>query len=107
MGLPLSLVAADLENSELPVEQFEVVLCFYYLQRTLFSPIMRALKLGGALVMETYTIDQLQFSHGPRTPEHLLQPNELYQAFRQLRVGYYREIVREHRAIASLLAYKL
>jgi len=71
------------------------------------GPMVAALRPGGALVVQTYTVEQLQFSRGPRKREHLLDPNELFRAFRRLRVAYYREVTREERAVASLLAYKL
>jgi len=106
-GVQLTVIEADLESYALPVEPFDVVLCFYYLQRSLFGPMVGALKPGGALVVQTYTVEQLQFSRGPRSREHLLEPNELFLAFRRLRVAYYREVIREERAVASLLAYKL
>ena len=107
LGLPLTVIEADLENYPLPVAQFDVVLCFYYLQRSFFPALERALKPGGALVMETCTTDQLQLPGGPRHPDYLLQPNELYRAFRHLRVAYYREVTKETRAVASLLAYRI
>lgn len=106
-GVPLRLIQADLETYELPPEQFDVVLCFYYLDRDLFPAMERAVRAAGALVIETYTTDQLQFPRGPRRPEHLLRPNELYQTFRRWRIAYYREVTRENKAVASLLAYKL
>lgn len=106
-GVQLNLIEADLENYTLPTEQFDVVLCFFYLQRNLFPQMEAALKPGGALVVETYTGEQLQFARGPRRRDYLLEPNELYEAFRRLRIAHYREVVREERAVASLLAYTL
>ena len=100
------LAAADLESCALPGEEFDVVLCCYYLQRSLFPQMERALKQGGALLVQTLMVEQLQFSTGPRNREHLLEPNELYRTFRHLRVTYYREVVRGERAVASLLAYR-
>lgn len=106
-GLLLTTIEENLETYQLPVEQFDVVLCFYYLQRNLFGPMERTLRRGGALVVETYTVEQRQFPRGPRDSAHLLEPNELYHAFRHLRVAYYREVQREQRAFASLLAYRV
>jgi ubiquinone/menaquinone biosynthesis C-methylase UbiE len=94
-GVHLNVIEADLENYRLPKEEFDVVLCFYYLQRTLFRPMVAALKPGGALMMESYTVEQLDFPQGPRTREHLLEPNELFRAFRHLWVAYYREVSRK------------
>ena len=107
LGVEITCMQADLKKWTLPVEQFDVVVCFYYLDRNLFSAMERALKWGGALAMETYTVDQLRFSRGPRNPAHLLEVNELYQAFRHLHIAYYRELVREGRALASLLAFRV
>lgn len=105
-GVQLNLIEADLEDYTVPTEQFDAVLCFFYLQRDLFPQMEAALKRGGALIMETYTVEQLQFARGPRRREYLLEPNELYQAFRHLRIAHYREVVRDERAVASLLAYR-
>lgn len=102
----LTAIEADLEEFSLPGAEFDLVVCFYYLQRELFAALERTLKPGGALMMETYTTDQLRLPHGPQRPEHLLQPNELYRAFRHLRIAYYREVTRDGRAVASLLAYR-
>jgi tellurite methyltransferase len=106
-GVHLNLIKADLENYTLPPGQFDVVLCFFYLQRSLFPQMEAALKPGGALVVETYTVEQLQFARGPRRRDYLLEPNELYRAFRHLRIAHYQEVVRDERAVARLLAYKL
>ena len=106
LGLQISAVAADLENYTLPVEAFDLVVSTYYLQRSLFPQMERALKPGGALFIETYTIEQLERAKGPRNPDYLLQPNELYRAFRHLRVAYYREIEDDRRAVATLLAFR-
>lgn len=105
-GVTLDLREADLEHYELEREAYDVVLCFYYLQRSLFEPIKRALRAGGALLFETYTVNQLQFAKGPRNPAHLLALNELYWAFRDLRLTFYRERVKDEKAVASLLAFK-
>jgi tellurite methyltransferase len=106
-GVRLNLIEADLESYPLPRAQFDVVLCFYYLQRDLCAPMEAALRPGGALVMETYTVEQLQFERGPRSRVHLLEPNELYRFYRHLRISCYREVIRDDRALASLLAFKL
>jgi SAM-dependent methyltransferase len=65
----LLLLRADLENLSLPHSAFDVILCFRYLQRSLFPPIERALRPGGVLVFETFTLEQLSFDRGPRNPD--------------------------------------
>ena len=99
----LRLIQADLEQYQLPDSAFDVVTAFYYLQRSLFPAIRRALRPRGVLVYETYTIHQLEYPHGPRSPQHLLQPGELRDAFADLEILFYAES-NAGRAIASLLA---
>ncbi len=88
--LRLNLVAADLTSFPLPEERYSVLLCFRYLQRDLWPDMARALKPGGALVMETFTVERVKSR--PNFPiEYCLEPGELRTAFPDLQVGVYRE----------------
>ncbi len=99
----LFLFEADLEHWPLPVSHFNLIVCFRYLQRSLFTAIERALRPGGMLVYESYTVEQLAFHQGPHNPDYLLRPNELREAFPSLEMLFYREL-RTGKGIASLLA---
>ncbi len=101
----LLLLEADLEYDNLPPGPFELVVCFYYLQRSLFPMIERALPPGGMLVYETYTREPPAGAGGPHNPEHLLREHELRDAFASLETVFYREF-RAGKGIASLLARK-
>jgi tellurite methyltransferase len=101
----IELLQTDLDQVELPEQSFDLVLCFQYLQRSLFPQMTRALRPGGVLLFETYTRAQLEFEGGPRNPEHLLETGELREAFPALRALFYREL-RAGQGIASLLAQK-
>jgi len=101
----LWLLEADLERYPHRAAQLDLVVCFYYLQRSLFPAIQRALRPGGMIVFETYTVEHLAFDKGPRNPEHLLCPGELRDAFSNLELVFYREL-RAGKGIASLLARK-
>ncbi len=101
----LLLLQADLEHWPLPAAQFDIIVCFNFLQRSLFAPIERALRRGGMLVYESYTVEQLGFPNGPHNPNYLLRPNELRQSFGELETLFYREL-RAGKGIASLLARK-
>jgi tellurite methyltransferase len=85
--------------------RFDLVLVFFYLQRSLFPALEDALKLGGLLLFKTYTTRQPQFGSGPSQRLHLLEPGELLRAFPSLKVLFYRETVRE-RGVAELVAQK-
>jgi tellurite methyltransferase len=101
----IDLLQADLERAILPTAVFDLILCFYYLQRSLFPQIEQALRPGGMLVFETYTRAQLEFASGPRNPAHLLDPGELRTAFPSLHMLFYREL-RAGQGIASIVAQK-
>ncbi len=104
-GVRLQLFCQDLETAQLPAERFDLILCFFYLQRELFPQIRTALRPGGFLVYKTYTTEQLRFPGRPRHPLHLLRPQELLGAFRDFRVLAYQEIVKD-RGVAQLIAQK-
>lgn len=80
----------DLEAGALVSGDFDLMICFNYLQRSLFGPIRQALKPGGHVIFETYLMDQAAIGH-PKNPEYLLQYNELLDSFRGFRVLFYRE----------------
>jgi len=104
-GAGLALMQADLEKINLPKKAYDAILCIRYLQRSLFPQICEALRPGGLLLYETYTVAQLDFEGGPKDAAHLLKSGELRNAFPELRVLFYREL-RAGQGIASLVATK-
>lgn len=104
-GVRLHLFCQDLQTVQLPVEHFDLVLCFFYLQRELFPQIKATLRPQGLLVYKTYTTEQLRFPGRPRHPLHMLEPQELLDVFRDFRVLAYQEVVKE-RGVAQLIAQK-
>lgn len=110
LGLAVTAVVADLERYPLPQEEYDLVVHFYYLQRSLAGPLVAALRPGGVLVFETYTLEQQRFGYGPKEPQHMLRPGELPQLFPALDILFYREGVvpgdKGPKAIASLIGRK-
>ena len=102
-SLPINLIAADLATYSLPEERHDVVLCFRYLERRLWPQMVRALRPGGALLLETFT-EEHRLDHPDFPKEYCLAPGELLGAFPDLRVAAYREVPGE--ATASLLAFR-
>lgn len=104
----LMAVQADLTRFFLPAQTFNVILNFYYLQRSLWPEFRRCLRPGGILMIETLTQDMIAIQPG-MDPSFLLQPGELLQAFSDFEILVYREgrqASREGRtsAVASLVA---
>jgi SAM-dependent methyltransferase len=110
LGLPIEALVADLERSPLPSNEYDLIVNFYYLQRSLTAQIVAALRTGGVLVFESFTIDQLQFGWGPKSPDHLLRPGELREMFAEMEPLLYHEGVvqgdRGPKAVASLIGRK-
>ena len=100
---------ADLEAYKLPKDAYDVIACFYYLQRDLVPQMEKALKPGGMIIYETYTIENWDRGlEGPKNKDYLLKSNELLNLFKDLKIIYYRELVLNNKkAIASLIAKKL
>ena len=99
---------ADLETYKLPQNTYDVIVCFYYLQRDLVPQMKEALKPGGMIIYETYTIENGERGfEGPKNKDYLLKPNELLDLFKDFKIIYYRELVLNNKkAIASLIAKK-
>ena len=92
-GVQVRALAADLLEVDLGVEQYDLVTNFFFCERALFPRIARALKPGGMFVLQSFSIDQLQFEFGPHNPAFLLQPNELLEHFKDCRIRYYEDAV--------------
>lgn len=104
-GVRLNLFCLDLETPGPLPACFDLIVCFFYLHRPLFPWLKKALRPGGLLVYKTYTTDQLRFPGRPRHRLHLLEPKELLEQFRDFRVLFYQEILKE-RGVAQLIAQK-
>ena len=70
---------------------YDVILVFFYLHRPLFPALMGALKPGGVLVYETYTLDNHVYHRHPKRREFCLSPNELLRLTAPLHVLHYDE----------------
>ena len=104
-GLRIATGQQDLTESHPPISAFDLVLVFFYLERSLFPPIAAALRPGGILVYKTYTREQLNLGGGPTHPMHLLENNELLRAFAALRILHYREMIKD-KAVAEMVAQR-
>lgn len=76
---------------DLGSETYDVILVFFYLHRSLFPYLIEALKPGGMLVYETFTIDNYFRHKHPKRWEFCLAHNELLRLTSILDVLYYDE----------------
>ena len=74
-----------------PAEKsFDVIVVSYYLERTLFPALARALKPGGLIYYQTF-IQLPNPESGPKNPAYRLAPGELLQTFANFDVLAYYE----------------
>ncbi len=104
----LLAVIADLQQGFLPAARFDVILNFYYLQRSLFTRLPDILNPGGLVLVETLTRDILAVKPDIE-PAFLLEAGELRNLFAGWDILLYREgwVASDHgnrKAVASLCA---
>jgi len=95
----ISLQVLDLEQPmqkpHFGHEVYDAILIFFYLHRPLFPSLVDALKPGGVLLYETFTIDNhIQRQH-PTRREFCLAPGELIRLLPDLRILHYDEGLHE------------
>jgi SAM-dependent methyltransferase len=107
LGLDVRADLLDLESGEpdLGREAFDVVLVIHYLHRPLFPKLIGALRPGGLLLYETFTVDQALRGR-PTNPAFLLRHGELPDLVTPLRVVRRREGEFEGRMVSAVAAVK-
>ena len=73
----------DLEDGSapnLPVAEYDLILVFNYLHRSLFPQIKAAVKSGGLIIYETFIDKQAEIGR-PKNPKFLLNQDELKSEF--------------------------
>jgi SAM-dependent methyltransferase len=103
-GTSIRAVQRDLAFAgALDDDSADVVAVVRYLDRALFPALQRAVRPGGILVYETFTVEQAAIGH-PRNPRFLLESEELAHAFPALETVVYREGFFDGAYLAHLIA---
>ena len=107
--LKVRATVMDLETDPPPsvgTAEYDVVLGFNYLHRPLMPVLRDALKPGGRIFYETFTVRQAERGH-PRDPAFLLKDGELARLMAPLTVLRSREGEFNGRYIASIIVERL
>lgn len=110
-GVVVDTVRQDVLADPLPAAAYDVIVICRFLERSITAGIISALRPGGLLFYQTWTVDKPP-EIGPANPDYLLQRNELLQLFNGLAIVVYREestvgdLARGHRNEAILIAQK-
>lgn len=113
----LMALVSDLCRFYIPLNTFDVIIDFLYLQRDLWVPITKGLKKGGVVFIECLMEDMLSI-HPEIYPVYLLKPGELQQAFiqgdlvKELEILFYSEgwrptVTSHPRSTACLIARRI
>lgn len=89
-GLRIHAQIKDLEMEPVPESAFDVITVSYYLDRNLFEPLLKALRPGGLVFYQTFSLPAVS-CRGPSNPDYRLKKQELLEAFSPLQVVLYRE----------------
>jgi SAM-dependent methyltransferase len=76
---------------DLGKETYDVIVVFFYLYRSLIPYLLDALKPGGVLVYETFTIDNYFHYNHPKRWDFCLAHNELLRMASSLQILHYDE----------------
>jgi tellurite methyltransferase len=106
----VELWQVDLEREDInPLSEdfYGAILVFRYLHRPLIAHIKKALKKGGLLIYETFTVEQPKFGK-PRNPDFLLKPGELRTWFEDWEIIHHFYGIKDNpkRAVAQLVCRK-
>jgi tellurite methyltransferase len=108
-GLQVTFWEVDLETGQNPLkeEHYRAIVVFRYLYRPLIPYIKEVITGGGILIYETFTSQQPLYGR-PHNPDHLLEPAELFNWFKDWDVIHYFEGLQENprRSIAQLVCRK-
>jgi rhodanese-related sulfurtransferase len=107
LDLPVTAEVLDLETglADLGDGAFDLILGIHYLHRPLFPALIRALRAGGFLLYETFTVDSAARG-GPTNPDFLLKPGELPRLVVPLEILRRREGEYEGRMVSAVAARK-
>ncbi len=107
-NLDIQIIHADLERFTFPPEIFDVIVNTRFLLRSLFPLYRSALKPGGLLLFESFTVDEIDVLGGDIRREFALERGELRDAFSDFEILSYEEGVFEEpegeRGLARLVA---
>ncbi len=104
-GTRIRTVIADLSKYQIQPESYEVIMDFYYLNRSLVPQIKKGLKRGGVVIFEGNTVAHMKYDK-TQNRAWLLEAGELRELFKDLEIIKYRELDDGKQVVASLVARK-
>ena len=110
-GLAVDWRAVDLDDFDVPLSTYDLITVIRYVNRALWPYLISGLRPGGALLIEHHLQTELPVG-GPRSAGFRLRPQELLEAFGELRIVFYAETLEpadqsnQGYALARMVAFK-
>ena len=89
-GVSINTTAADLDDHALPVEEYDLIVTCFYMNREMIPRVKDALRPGGFVLQEQHSATDVDVS-GPADPKFRMRSNELLRLFLDYRVRHYSE----------------
>ncbi len=106
-GVKIKGVVASMEKYTIAPGSYDVILCLYYVDRSLTEKIKKWLKPGGILIYESHTIkERSRKGHKKTKIEYYLKEQELLTMFKGMQVLKYEEPLHEKENRASIILRK-
>ncbi|MFT6631663.1 MAG: 2-polyprenyl-3-methyl-5-hydroxy-6-metoxy-1,4-benzoquinol methylase [Bacteriovoracaceae bacterium] len=106
-GVKIKTVVGTLNKYKIKDQTFDVIICFYFVDRDLNEKIKKWLKPGGILIYEAHTLNEynLKNSKGDNK-NYYLKPQELLSMFPQMKILKYEEPLHESEYRAGIILKK-
>jgi tellurite methyltransferase len=107
-NVKIKSVVASMNEYTIPEGSFDAILCFYYVDRSLISKMMKWLKPGGLLVFEAHTLKQREsFKKYQNEPvNYFLKSQELLSLFKDYQILKFEEPIYEKEFRSSIIVKK-
>lgn len=107
LGVKINTVEASLDKYEIQKESLDVIICFYYLDRSLVSKMKSWLKPGGLIVFEAHNIKERKKKFHQKNPKsYYLKDNELLNLFKDMTILKYEAPIHESEYRMSIIVKK-
>ncbi|MBF0299689.1 MAG: class I SAM-dependent methyltransferase [Oligoflexia bacterium] len=109
-GVKIKTVVASLRDYSIKEAEFDVIICFYYVDRELIKKMIKWLRPNGILIFETFTINQLKqknFNLSNYNSDDFLNPQELLQLFPNMTILKYEEPLHKKEYRTSIILKKI
>ncbi|MCP4914188.1 MAG: class I SAM-dependent methyltransferase [Oligoflexia bacterium] len=106
-GVRINTLVADLEKYDFKEGEFDAIICFYYVDKTLHDRMLTWLKPGGVMIYEAHTFNQRKIAGNEQyDKKYLLAPGELLRLFPDLGVLKYEEPLHRGEFTTSIILKK-